>query len=230
MDVSKNYQIIAALIGEPVRALLLWNLLDGRALTATELAIRTDASSQSMSMHLSKLVKAGLLAVEKQGRHRYYRFARPEVAYAVESIANLLPKEKGKHHMYAENGLGSDIRYCRKCYDHLAGKVGVALTDQLIKQHLLVVSDKEYALTHKGENWFSALDININDLKSSRRMFTRQCLDWSERRHHLAGALGAALLAKMIDLGWLKKGGNSRVMYVTEKGQKAFYKELRLAV
>jgi DNA-binding transcriptional ArsR family regulator len=228
MNVSNKYQTIAALIGEPVRALMLWNLLDGRALTATELAIRTDTSMQNTSMHLGKLVKAELLAVEKQGRHRYYRFAKPEVAYALEAIASLLPKEGNGQLGRSANYGDDDIRYCRTCYDHLAGKVGVALTDQLIKKRFLFPTDNQYQISGKGEKWFANLDISIDDLKSCRRVFARQCLDWSERRHHLAGALGAAFLEKMIQLGWFKGIRSSRVMYVTEKGQKALYKELQL--
>jgi DNA-binding transcriptional ArsR family regulator len=230
MDVSEQFRSIASLIGEPVRATMLWNLLDGKAFTATELAIQADVSPQSASMHLQKLVQGNLLTVESQGRHRYYRFSKPEVAYAIEAMINLLPEDKIKNKHAQELSASSGVKYCRTCYDHLAGKVGVAITDQLLKQKLIYVKGKEYDVTVTGVKWFSSLGIQIADLKKERRVFGRQCLDWSERKHHLAGTLGAALLNQMLTLGWIRKVKESREVTVTSKGQTGLYKMLKLSV
>lgn len=219
---------ITALIGEPVRANVLWTLLDGRAYTATELAIRSDTSPQNISMHLNKLVKADLLAVESQGRHKYYRLSRQEVADAIEAIGNLVPEEKIKK--IAENKDNVTIRYCRTCYDHLAGKVGVLLTDALIRQKILEPAISGYTLTKKGSDFFSELEIDAGELKKSRRVFAKQCLDWSERKHHLAGSLGAALFNKMLSLDWLRRTKNSRAIIITSKGQRLLYDKLKISV
>ncbi len=133
---EKQFSEIASLIGDPVRSKVLWSLMDGRAYTATELSIVADTSAQNISMHLSKLVQSDLLSVEKQGRHRYYRFARQEVAYAVEALANLIPGKAADRKFSNESD--SAVRYCRTCYDHLAGKIGVAITGSLLKQQLVL--------------------------------------------------------------------------------------------
>ncbi|HEY5826345.1 MAG TPA: helix-turn-helix transcriptional regulator [Cyclobacteriaceae bacterium] len=230
MDVSEQFKSIASLIGEPVRATMLWNLLDGKAFTATELAIQADVSPQSASMHLNKLVQADLLTVESQGRHRYYRFSKPEVAYVIEAMINLLPEDKIKSKLAENARATSGIKYCRTCYDHLAGKIGVAVTDELLKQKFIRVNGKEYDVTTTGVKWFSDLGIQISDLKTERRVFARQCLDWSERRHHLAGTLGAALLNQILILGWIRKVKDSREVTVTAKGQTGLYKMLKLSI
>jgi DNA-binding transcriptional ArsR family regulator len=230
MDASKQFKSIASLIGEPVRATMLWNLLDGKAFTATELAIQADVSPQSASMHLNKLVQADLLTVESQGRHRYYRFSKPEVAYVIEAMINLLPEDKGKNKSDENLKITSGIKYCRTCYDHLAGKIGVAITDQLLKQKIIRVTGKEYDITPAGAKWFLTLGIQIADLQNERRVFARQCLDWSERRHHLAGTLGAALLHQLLTLGWIRKVKDSREVTITAKGQAGLYKMLKLSI
>ncbi len=217
---------MAALIGDPIRANILWALLDGRAYTASELAVTVDTSPQNLSMHLSKLIKADLLSVEIQGRHRYYAFSRPEVAYAVESLAGLLPA-KPKEAAVKED---PPIRTCRTCYDHLAGRVGVALTETLVKQHLLEHTGNNFTPTAKGIRWFNELGIDCEALKGERRSFARACLDWTERRPHLAGSLGAAILQKMFDDSWLRRMPNTRAVLVTPKGRKAFSDLLHLSV
>ncbi len=230
MDVNQEFKSLAALIGDPVRVIMLWNLLDGKAFTATELAISADVSAQSASMHLSKLVQANLLTVESQGRHRYYRFSRPEVAYVIEAMANLLPHHKSNARTDGNEDQGNAIKYCRTCYDHLAGKVGVAVTEQLLKQKLIIVDGKQYDVTPKGMQWFGEFGIAIDELKNERRAFTRQCLDWSERRHHLAGSLGAALLERMLKLGWMRGMKDSRAVIITAKGQNELYEKLHLSI
>lgn len=208
---------ITSLIGDTVRTNILWTLLDGRAYTATELAIGADTSPQNISMHLKKLVQADLLTVESQGRHKYYRFSRPEVAYTIEAIANLIPKEK--HKQIVSNKDNSSIGYCRTCYDHLAGKVGVLITEALLKQKIIELNANTYNVTKKGDNFFSELEIDTDELKKHRRIFAKPCLDWSERKHHLAGSLGAALLETMLSLDYIRRTANSRAIVITSKGQ-----------
>jgi DNA-binding transcriptional ArsR family regulator len=231
MDVEERFRAIAALIGEPARATMLWSLLDGKALTATELAIRADVSAQSASMHLNKLVQAELLAVESQGRHRYYRFRKPETAYVIEALANLIPSHDAKtssrsppHSLSTPTG----IRYCRTCYDHLAGKVAVEITNRLVHQKIVQLENDHYDVTRKGQQWFNTLGIDTESLQHERRQFARRCLDWSERKPHLAGSLGAALLNTWLDSGWITRQKNTRVTTLTGKGQQGFYKLLGL--
>ena len=217
---------IAQLIGDPVRANLLWTLLDGRAYTASELAAATDTSAQNCSMHLAKLIKADLLTVEAQGRHRYYSYSRPEVAYAVEALGALVPKRTRE----AAEKDDPPIRVCRTCYDHLAGRVGVALADSLVRENILKLEDKQYLLTQKGIRWFAGHDIDTTALQRQRRNFSRSCLDWTERRPHLAGSLGAAILQMMLDQQWVRKMTNTRAIQVTPKGRKALTAELKIEI
>jgi hypothetical protein len=179
-------------------------------------------------MHLKKLMQADLLAVESQGRHRYYRFAKPEVAYAIEAIGNLLPTEK--HKKIVNQTDNSAIRYCRSCYDHLAGKVGVSITDAFLKQKLLEVKNNAYKVTKSGLTFFNRLNIDIPELEKQRRTFAKPCLDWSERKHHLAGSLGAALLGKMLSLDYMRRTKNSRAVIVTSKGQTQLYDSLKIVL
>jgi DNA-binding transcriptional ArsR family regulator len=216
---------LAALIGDPVRASVLWVLLDKRAYTATELAVYADTTPQNISMHLTKLIKAGLLTVEVQGRHKYYNYSSAEVPYAIEALASLLPKSEKKKSDAADE---KPIRFCRSCYDHLAGKVGVMLTDSLIKQQFIFKQGDSFELSSAGEKWFNSLGIGVDELKKQKRKFARPCLDWSERKHHLAGSLGAALLNQMISDGWLRSTDGSRTMIVTRKGEQAMLEHFKI--
>ena len=218
MFMEKQFSEIASLIGDPVRSTILWTLMDGRAYTATELSIFADTSAQNISMHLSKLVQNDLLSVEKQGRHRYYRFARQEVAYAVEALANLIPGKPADTKFSNESD--SAVRYCRTCYDHLAGKIGVAITGSLLQQQLILQQKNTFTISAKGSKWLGALEIDMASLQSQRRVLIRPCLDWSERQYHLAGAVGAALLHKMLKEDWVRRTRNSRAMIITAKGRK----------
>jgi DNA-binding transcriptional ArsR family regulator len=222
---ESDFTRVASLIGDPVRSMMLWSLLDGRAYTATELAVHSSTSLQNASMHLKKLLEANLLVVEKQGRHRYFKFRNDEVAYAIEALAMLVPKTAE-----AEVTRKSGVRFCRTCYDHLAGEAGVRITEALVKKDLLSNSKTAYTVTGKGIMWFKKWDINIAELSLQKRSFARKCLDWSERKHHLAGALGAALLDTMIRLHWVRRVQHSRSIIITSKGQQALYEELGLTV
>lgn len=226
---ENQFKQIASLIGDPTRATILWALLDGKAFTATELAITADTSPQNISMHLTKLVQADLLSVESQGRHKYYKFSRKEIAYAIEAMANLIPQPvAGKNNHFA-NEL-SPVKYCRTCYDHLAGKVGVLITDSLLTQKIIIDNNNTFEISKKGEKWFSTLDIPIDDLKLQRRSLIRPCLDWSERRNHIAGSLAASLLDKMLFSDWVRKVKNSREIIITGKGKKKLAEYFNLSV
>ncbi len=225
---EEHFKQIASLIGDPTRATILWTLLDGRAFTATELAITADTSPQNISMHLNKLVQAQLLCVESQGRHKYYKFARKDIAYAVEALANLIPVDIDKK--AKANTYEAPVKYCRSCYDHLAGKIGVAVTDSMIGQKIIIDHGKSYEVSITGQAWFTDLGINISDLQQRRRSFLRPCLDWSERRHHMAGSLAAALFDKMLHEDWIRKMQNSRAIVITAKGQQMIHKYFKLSL
>lgn len=225
-----GFKKIAALIGDPTRATILWTLLDGKAFTATELAIAADTSQQNISMHLNKLLQAGLLKAESQGRHRYYRYSRKEIAYAIEAMIHLIPPTA----TVAKNIPGPDndkpIKFCRTCYDHLAGKVGVAVTNSLLQNRILIEKAARFEVTRKGESWFKELDINIDQLRQQRRAFLRPCLDWSERQYHIAGSLAAALLDMMLASDWIRRTKNSRAIVVTARGEKTLREYLGLVI
>ena len=218
----------ATLIGDATRASILWNLLDGRAFTATELAIAIETSAQNISMHLGKLLDADLISVEKQGRHKYYRFSNKEVAYAVEAMANLIPKPEISAKKKTENY--PPIKYCRTCYDHLAGKIGVALAESLLQQKIIIEKNNTFEITSEGEKWFSDFGVNIGDAKKQKRIFLKPCLDWSERRYHIAGSVGTLLLNKMLEQDWIRRTANSRVILITGKGEKEMLKSFKIIV
>jgi DNA-binding transcriptional ArsR family regulator len=225
---ENQFKQIASLIGDPTRAIIMWTLLDGKAFTATELAIAADTSPQNISMHLAKLIQADLLCTESQGRHRYYKFSRKEVAYAIEAMANLLPypSEPG-----AISEKSSDIKFCRTCYDHLAGRIGVLITDSLLQQKIIVeATNNNFDVSRKGQRWFSGLGIDIEDLHRQRRSFVKPCLDWSERRHHMAGSLAASLLDTMLTSDWMRRTKNSRAVVITGKGRKKLHEYFKLSV
>lgn len=208
----------ASLLCEPSRARILWNLLDGRAYTATELACVSDLSASSVSNHLSRLLKGEIVKVDIQGKHRYYSFANDEVAYVVESLANLA-REKGV--CGPEKPLAKDdVKYCRSCYDHLAGKVGVQIADGLLSRGLIRLRNKNFIITEKGDTFFRDFGLDIQTLQKQRRFFAKACLDWSERKYHLAGSLGAALFNEMLRKDWLRRTKDSRVIVITSLGQR----------
>jgi len=226
MDIEQ-LERMASLVGEPARIKILWALMDGKAYTATELAVAADVSAQSASMHLGKLVNADLLKVIAQGRHRYYSYARDEVAYAVEAMANLIPRpELIKDRKTAD----SPFRYCRSCYDHLAGKVGVAITERLLKLDYLEEKGSIYDVTSKGNIFFNDLGIATVVLSKQQRPLARPCLDWSERRFHLAGSIGFEMLNKMMDNHWIRRVTDSRTLMVTSIGKSKLYDIIGLEV
>jgi len=225
-EIEKYFGHIASLIGEKSRAIMLWNLLDGRAYTATELAIAADLSFQSASNHLSQLVNARLLITQKQGRHKYFRFANDRVAQAIENIAGLMPVSSFSKPADHSNLPG--IKYARTCYDHLAGRIGVQLTHSLLQHKLLIAYSDRYEVSTAGNKWFESLDIDIAATQKQNRKFAYPCLDWSERNHHLGGALGAALLRSMIQKDWIRNVEHSREIVITGKGKMEMSKRLKI--
>ena len=213
MDVISRTADAAKLIGEPTRAQMLVALLGGRALTATELAHSANVSPQTASSHLSQMLDGNLLSLEKQGRHRYYRLANAEVATAIEALMSLVPTQETKQAEVLE-----PIHLARSCYDHVAGRVGVALADGMQERDWLRAKGKDFDITQKGEKAFAAFGIDLSSLEKQRRYLARQCLDWTERRHHVGGALGAALMANLLERKWLKQGDEARVLHITRTG------------
>jgi DNA-binding transcriptional ArsR family regulator len=227
MDVLENFSKNTALICEPVRAKILWSLLDGKSYTATELAAFADISTTSASNHLSKLLEAEFLKVEVQGRHRYFTFSNPDVAYAVEALAQI---SKNSISEKLQNNKPTGVKYCRTCYDHLAGFVGVQLIEAIEKKGYFTKEGKQYLVTKNGWEWLRFFEINQSDYDHIRRPLTRQCLDWSERRPHLAGQLGADLLQIMFKRKWFKKVQFSRELVLTAKGSQEIYKLLGITL
>ena len=210
---------VAALIGDPARANILSALMDGRALTAGELAWHAGVSAQTTSGHLAKLAAANLLAVERQGRHRYHRLASPELAHAIESLMAVAVAGPKRHRPTGPRD--EALRAARTCYDHLAGRLGTALADSLRANGHVVVGEDGGAITDRGTRFLrDALGIDLGS--PSGRPRCRTCLDWSERRPHFAGRLGAAMCRRSLDLGWITRAQDSRAVAITPAGRQAF--------
>lgn len=209
---------IGALMGDPARANILSALLSGKALTATELAAEAGITGQTASSHLKKLMEGGLLTQAKQGRHRYFTLAGPEVGTVLEAVMGLAAR---KGHLRTRTGpKDPQMRAARVCYDHLAGEMAVRMFDSMQARRFLEVTNDEgsLGLTEAGEAFVASLGIDIAPLKASRRPLCRACLDWSERRNHLSGSLGAAFLGRFQERGWFARDRNSRVVTVSHAG------------
>ena len=218
MSVLPSVAGTASLIADPARAAILMALVDGRAVPAGELAYCAGVTPQTASSHLARLLDGGLIAVEREGRHRYYRLAGGHVAQALEQLAAIRPA--GPVRRKAPTREARELRFARCCYDHLAGWLGVAVTQALTGRNLLVPEPgKAFRVTPAGAEWFSGVGVDVTSLKPTRRGLARQCLDWTEREHHLAGPLGVAFLVAMSEAGWLRRGAGSRAVEVTPKGQ-----------
>ena len=213
----------ASLMGDATRATFLMALSQGHALPANELARRAHVTPSTASIQLAKLVEGGLLTVERNGRHRYYGLSDPNVATAIESLAVIAPRRPASSLKQAR--VGSELQAARTCYDHLAGALGVALLDALQRQRLLTA---ELEPTKRGVKRFSELGIDVDELARRRRPLAKRCLDWTERRHHLAGSLGAALATRCFELGWIERLPSSRAVRPTEKGHRALIREFSL--
>jgi DNA-binding transcriptional ArsR family regulator len=223
MATNAVFAEVASLAGDPARAGMLHALMDGRALTATELARVAGITPQTASGHLTRLTVGGLLAVEKQGRHRYHRLASPAVARMLESIMQVAAETAPPRRKAFVGPRDLALRAARTCYDHLAGHLGVALADALVARGDIELSSDAGIVTDKGAALFDRLGIDLDaGSKRKGRMLCRPCLDWSERRPHLAGAIGAALCKHCLTQGWIKHVDGTRALTITVKGQRNF--------
>lgn len=228
MQTEPDLSTVAALIGDPARATILSALLGGVSLPASELAYRAHITAQTTSAHLSKLVEGGLLQMERSGRHRYYRLKNAEVARVLESLATISSPPRIKTSQ--QSAEYDTLCFARTCYDHLAGKLGVALTQAILARELIQVDQQSYVLTEQGSQWLTNWEIDESQLRKGRRHFARTCLDWSERQNHVAGALGAAITARLFDQGWIARIPGGRAVQLTEDGKRGFKNEFGIEV
>ena len=213
MDVDNSAASIAAAIGEPARARMLYCLMDNHARTSTELAVVAGVSPSTASVHLNRLKDERLVKVLVQGKHRYYSLDGPNVASVLEGLSVLTGAPRTR---FVPN-TPDRLRGARTCYDHLAGSIGVGLHDGLMRKQWL---SEDYELTPAGASGFQALGVDVEEARSSRRRFAFGCLDWSERRSHLGGALGAALLRVALKRKWVERELDSRALLVTNVGRR----------
>jgi len=223
---------VAALMGDPARAAMLQLLMDGRAHTASELALNSGITAQTASGHLSRMVEANLLAARAQGRNRFYRLASTDVAHAIESLMALAGKRAEPASRTAAWRRDPDLRFCRTCYDHLAGQVGIAVTDSLTQHgHLEPKGTHDWTLTGTGELFCQRLGVDLAGArKAGTRHFARQCLDWSERRPHISGALGAAIADTFFKKGWAERLRRGRTVRLTDSGRRALTRDFGASV
>ncbi|MDR3495497.1 MAG: winged helix-turn-helix domain-containing protein [Ancalomicrobiaceae bacterium] len=210
----------ASLLGDPARASIVIALMDGRALTAGELSWIAGVSASTTSEHLAKLSAGGIIAVEKQGRHRYVRLARPEVAAAVEVM--MAAGIDGPRRYRPVGPRDATLRTARSCYDHMAGRLGVGIAAALVRCEAIRLDDAAAALTAHGERFLANFGIDLAGSGASKRPLCRTCLDWSERRPHLAGRLGAALFSRSLALGWVGRQSGTRALAITPAGRQGF--------
>lgn len=206
-----NLAAVGALLSEPARAKVLLALTDGRSLAASVLASEAGVAPSTASHHLAKLVDAGLISATTRGRHRYFSLAGPQVAELIEAVARVAPPQPVTS--LRQGTRAHAVRYARRCYDHLAGRLGVAVADALEKQGLLLPGDA-YTVTKRGAGAFATLGIETHAGDVARR-----CLDWTEQRDHVAGPLGRALMTRLLELGWVSRHLNTRAVRLTEAGR-----------
>lgn len=230
-DIAK----VGALFADPARSRILLALGDGRALPASVLSDEAGVAPSTASAHLSKLLDGGLLKVEPHGRHRYFRLAGPEIGELMEALARVSPAAPVRS--LRQGTKANAVRYARTCYDHLAGVLGTGLMQAMLDRGLLAGGDGtfdperahqdrlsapgfdlDYRLTERGVSELDAFGIDLEALRARRRPLIRYCVDWSEQRHHLAGALGAAIAARMLELGWIVRAHRGRAVHVTATG------------
>lgn len=226
MKEGPNIAEIAALIGDPARANILMALMGGQALTATELSHEAGVTKQTASAHLAKLEGGGLIGVRKQGRHKYYALAHYGVADALEGLMGLAA-ERG--HLRTKPGPRDPaLRKARVCYNHLAGDMGIRLYDSLVSRQFLRPNNPGLDLTLGGRDFIEAFGIDLATLEASKAPLCKECLDWSNRRSHLAGGLGRAMFSRLDALGWAKRQPNSRTVLFTPDGERQFLKTFQV--
>jgi DNA-binding transcriptional ArsR family regulator len=255
MDADAQVAPVAALVADATRATILWALSDGRALPACDLALQAGVTPATISYQLEKLIAGGLVAADRQGRHRYYRLASPTVMGLLEALATVAQPAPARS--FREGQKGKALRFARTCYDHLAGRLGVQLAEALVRRGCLAPGGREcksmpggrrfasmpaerggesmsagrdYEVTPAGERFFAGLAVDVAEARAAHRCFARACLDWSERRHHLAGALGAALLDRLFELEWIERTRSSRAVRISDAGRRGFLDRFQLEI
>ena len=224
---NQHLSLTANLLGDPGRAAIVLSLMDGLALPAGELASIANVAPQTASGHLARLIDGGLLSVERQGRHRYYRLSSPEVADAIEALLVLTARPKSRERTVTAGSLA----HARTCYAHLAGWLGVQIAEELEHRGLLRASGpKHYTVTAPGRTWFQSLGIELPDDIRVPNKFARRCLDWTERRHHLAGPLGCAMYKRLVELRWVVPIRGTRAVRVSLEGKSRLWELLRLPI
>ncbi|AFQ12298.1 TPA: winged helix-turn-helix domain-containing protein [Bacillus pacificus] len=214
---STNIARMASLLSDASRSAILVHLMDGRPHPATELANAAKIKPQTATFHLNKLLEAQIISVEKHGRHRYYKLANHELADSLETIFFITQPEPIQSFKQAKEM--NEIEFARTCYDHLAGKLGVEIANALLRKEVLVKNETDFQVTKIGEKFFYGLDIDLEKLQTKRRAFSKCCLDWTERKHHIAGALGNILLERMLEMNWIIKVKHSRAIHITPLGR-----------
>jgi DNA-binding transcriptional ArsR family regulator len=217
---------IAALAGDPARANILSALLDGRAMTATELAYAAHVTPQTASAHLAKLSEAGLITATPSGRHRYFRLASAKVAQMLESIGAVAIDGRPRFRPLSRQAAA--LRDARVCYDHIAGVLGVRIAEAMTRRGYLVLEDDGGQVTEAGQRFLAGLGVDLYVAGKGRRHLCRACLDWTERRPHIGGGLGAALADRLLALGWITRAKDSRAVTLTPAGERGLHDSLGL--
>jgi DNA-binding transcriptional ArsR family regulator len=219
---------IAALVGEPARATILAALLDGRALTATELAYAARITPQTASSHLAKLIDARLLTAIRDGRHRYFRLSSPEVVQMLDGIVAVAFANRPRYQPLSRHA--KELSAARICYDHLAGRLSVDLTNFFSAREYILFGEEAGEVTEDGVRFLTEFGVDLLAAGTKRRHFCRSCLDWTERRLHIAGSLGAALTNRLFDLGWIERMKNGRAVIITLSGKQGFLETFGIGV
>ncbi len=227
MVAAANMVEVAALVGDTARATILAALMGGQALTGSELAILARISRPTASEHLTKLVGARLIAVTKKRRYRYYRIASPLVARMLESIKAVAAIEAPPRHK-PRSAQDDALRFARTCYDHLAGQLGVAIADALAANGHIILTEEGGEVTDAGSRFLTAFGADLTSKSRSKRIFCRPCLDWSERRYHVAGLVGAEIWRRCLELDWLTRGRDTRAVRITSAGRTGLYETFGL--
>jgi DNA-binding transcriptional ArsR family regulator len=219
---------VASLLADPARVAILLALSDGREIAAGELARVAGVTAANASIHLAKLRRAGIVGLRRQGRNRLYRLARPQLVQAMEALAALAPESAPRTHRQAR--IGRAVRAGRTCYDHLAGRLGVGLARALLDRGAVRSAGGQFEVTPAGERLLGELGVDLAAARARRRAFAPACFDWSERVPHIAGALGAALLTRLLDRGWIERMPASRAVTVTLAGRRGLHRTLGIAL
>jgi len=224
-----DFSQTAALLSDPGRAAMLMALIDGTALPAGRLAIIGNISPQTASSHLSKLLGGRLLSVEHRGRQRYYRIANTEVADAIEALLAISPRSRNTRQASTPSAIDENLAFARTCYSHLAGRLGVEITEALLARHILIRRrEREFSVTNTGREWLAELGLELTKMDTNQLRFARGCIDWTERRYHLAGKLGSMMLNRFRELKWLAPTRSGRTLRVTLGGENGIYKLLHI--